>query len=111
MGPKRDEVTVEWKRLHNEEIYPSPNITWLFKSRKMRWAGHVAYMGAGEVYKGRRPLERRRYTYIYIRIILKWLFRKWNDEAGDWIDLGWRSLVNAVMNLRVSQNTGNFLTN
>ena len=47
-GPKRDEVTGEWKKLHNEDLhdmYSSPNIIRLNKSRKMRWAGHVARMG------------------------------------------------------------------
>jgi hypothetical protein len=62
-GPKKDEVTGEWKRLHNEELYSSPNIVRVMKSRKMRWAGHVDYMGAGEVHKGRRPLARRRCIY------------------------------------------------
>jgi hypothetical protein len=47
-GPKRDKVTGEWRRLHNEELndlYSSPNIIWVIKSRIMRWAGHVARMG------------------------------------------------------------------
>jgi hypothetical protein len=47
-GPKRDKVTGEWKRLHNEELndlYSSPNIVWVIKLRRMRWAGHVARMG------------------------------------------------------------------
>jgi hypothetical protein len=47
-GPKRDEVTREWRKLHNEELndlYSSPNIIRLIKSRIMRWAGHVACMG------------------------------------------------------------------
>jgi len=47
-GPRRDEVTEEWRRLHNDEIndlYSSPNILWVIKSRKMIWAGHVARMG------------------------------------------------------------------
>jgi len=47
-GPRRDEVTWEWKRLHNEELndfYSSPNIVRVIKSRRMRWAGHVARMG------------------------------------------------------------------
>jgi len=47
-GPKRDEVTGEWRKLHNEELsdlYCSPNIVRVIKSRRMRWAGHVACMG------------------------------------------------------------------
>jgi len=47
-GPRRDEVTGEWRRLHNEELndlYSSPNIVRVIKSRRMRWAGHVARMG------------------------------------------------------------------
>ena len=47
-GPKRDEVTWEWRKLHNEELnylYPSPNIVRVIKSRRMRWAGHVVSMG------------------------------------------------------------------
>jgi len=47
-GPRRDEVTGEWRRLHNEELnfrYSSPSIVRVIKSTKMRWAGHVARMG------------------------------------------------------------------
>jgi hypothetical protein len=50
LGPKRDKVTGEWRKLHNEELhdlYPSPTIVRVIKSRKMRWAGHVARMGEG----------------------------------------------------------------
>ena len=49
-GPKRDEVTGEWRKLHNEELidlYSLPNIVRVVKSRRMRWAGHVARMGGG----------------------------------------------------------------
>jgi hypothetical protein len=49
-GPNRDEVTGEWRKLHNEEqksLYSSPNILRVIKSRRMRWAGHVARMGEG----------------------------------------------------------------
>ena len=49
-GPKRDEVTGEWRKLHNEklsDLYSLPNIVRVVKSRRMRWAGHVARMGEG----------------------------------------------------------------
>jgi hypothetical protein len=71
LGPKRDDVTGEWRKLCNEELhilYSSPYIIRQVKSRKMRWAGHVARMGEGRnVYsvligmpEGRRPLGRPR---------------------------------------------------
>jgi hypothetical protein len=47
-GPKRDEATGEWRRLHNEELndlYSSPDIVWVIKSRRMTWVGYVARMG------------------------------------------------------------------
>ena len=70
-GPKRDEVTEEWRKLHNEElddIYSLPNIVRVVKSRRMRWAGHVARMGEDigvhrvlvEKPEGKRPLGRPR---------------------------------------------------
>ena len=49
-GPRRDEVTGEWRRLHNEvlnDLYPSPNNVRVIKSRRMRWAGYVARTGEG----------------------------------------------------------------
>jgi hypothetical protein len=54
-GPKRDEVTGEWRRLHREELndlYLSQNIMWVTRSRRMRWAAHVARMGEREVRTG-----------------------------------------------------------
>ena len=51
-GPKRDEVTREWRKLHNEElsgVYSLPNILRVVKSRRMRWSGHVARMGEGRL--------------------------------------------------------------
>ena len=74
-GPRRDEVTGEWRRLHNEELndpYYSPNTVRVIKSRRMRWAGHVARMGEQrEVYRvlqgtleGRRPLRRPRRRWL-----------------------------------------------
>jgi hypothetical protein len=70
-GPTRDEVTGEWRRLHYRELhnlYSSPDIIREIKSRRMRWAGHVARMGEGRnLYRvlvgkpdGRRPLGRPR---------------------------------------------------
>ena len=68
-GPRRDEVTGEWRRLHNEELndfYSAPNIVRVIKSRRMRWVGHVTRMGDERgVYRvlvgkpeGKRPLGR-----------------------------------------------------
>ena len=73
-GPKRDEVTGEWRKLHNEELndlYSSPIIVRVIKSRRMRWVGNVAGMGEGRgVYmvlvgkpEGKRPLGRPRHRW------------------------------------------------
>jgi hypothetical protein len=93
-GPKSDEATGEWRRLCNEELndlYSSPNIIRVIKSRRMRWAGHVARMGEKrDVYRilvgrpeGRRPLGRPTWSG---RIILKCIFKKWD---GAWTGLRW----------------------
>jgi hypothetical protein len=74
LGPRRDEVRGEWRKLHNEELhilYSSPNVIRQIKLRRMRWAGHVARMGEErKVYKvlvgkpeGKRPLERPRHRW------------------------------------------------
>jgi hypothetical protein len=69
-GPRRDEVTVDWRRLHNEELndlYSSPNTVRVIKSRRMRWAGHVARMGEGRGVgkpEGKKPLERPRRRWV-----------------------------------------------
>jgi hypothetical protein len=113
-GPRRDEVTGEWRKLHNEELhnlYSFQDIIRQVKSRRMRWAGHVSRMGEErEVYKvllgnpeGKGPLGRPR--------------RRWEDGIRkdireivlggvDWIQLSqdmdqWRAVVSVVMNLRV----------
>jgi len=54
-GPRRDKVTGEWRKLHNEELndlYCSPNIIRVIESKRMRWVGYVAHMGSGEVHTG-----------------------------------------------------------
>ena len=98
-GPKKDEITGEWRKLHNEELsdlYSLPNIVRVVKSRRMRWAGHVARMGEGKgvhrvlVWKpeGKRPLGRPRRDG---RIILRWIFRKWEGVVGtgwSWLRTG-----------------------
>jgi len=113
-GPTRDEVTGEWRKLHNDELsdlYSLPNIVQVVKSRRMKWAGHVAFMGKGRgVYRvlvgkpeGKRSLGRPR--------------RRWEDNIktdlqavgggrGDWMELAqdresWRALVSTVMNFWV----------
>ena len=117
--PKRDEVTGDWRKLHNEELsdlYSLPNIVRVVKSRRMRWAGHMARMAKGRgVHRvlvrkpeGKRPLGRPR--------------RRWEDNikmdlqevgggCGDWMELAedrdrWRALVSTVMNLLVQKIRG-----
>jgi hypothetical protein len=113
-GPKRDELTGEWRKLHSGEVhnlYSPPNIIRQIKSRRMRWAEHVARMGGGRnMYRvlvgkpeEKRPLERPRRRW---EAGIKMDFRE-NGWAGvEWIHLAqdrdrWRAVVNAVMNLRV----------
>jgi hypothetical protein len=111
---KTDEVTGEWRKLHNKELhdlYSSPSIIRIIKSRRMRWAGHVARMGEKRnAYRllvgkpeGKRPLGRPRRRWVNnIRMDV--------GEVGrgdvDWIGLTkdrnrWRALVNSVFNLRI----------
>jgi len=94
-GPRRDEVTGEWRRLHNEELndlYSSPNIVRVIKSRRMRWAGHVARMGeergACRVLVG-KPEGRNRWEDLDVDgwIILGMISRRW--DVGIWTGLGW----------------------
>jgi hypothetical protein len=94
-GPKRDEVTGEWRRLHNKELcalYSSPNIIRVIKLRRLSWAGHVARMGERRgahrllVGKpgGRRSLGRPRRIW---GIILKWILERW--DGGAWTGSIW----------------------
>jgi hypothetical protein len=93
-GPKRDEATGEWRRLHSEELtdlYSSPNIIRVIKLR-MRWAGHVARMGKRKVHTEFWWGDLREGAHLGDpgvdgRIILKWIFRKWGE--GAWTGLSW----------------------
>jgi len=113
-GLRKDEVMGECRRLHNEELndlYSSPNILRVIKSRRMRWAGHVACMGEVRgVYRvlvgkpeGKRPLGRRRRRWVdNIRMDLQ----KVGCGYMDWIRLAqdrdrWQTLMSSVMNLWV----------
>jgi hypothetical protein len=113
-GPERDEVTGGWRKLHNEELhdlYSSPSIIRIIKSRRVRWAGHVARMGEKRnVYRllvrkpeGKRPLGRSRRGWIDN---IKMDLLEIGFSVVDWVGLAqdrynWRTLVNVLMNLRV----------
>jgi hypothetical protein len=118
-GPKRDEVTGEWRKLHNEELsdlYSLSNIVRVVKSRRMSWSGHVARMEEGRgVYRflvgkpeGKRPVGRpRRRWEDNIRMDLQEVGR----SCGDWMELAqdrdrWRVPVGTVRNLRVPKMRG-----
>jgi hypothetical protein len=112
-GPKRDEETGGWRKLHNEELhnlYASPSIIIIIKSR-IRWAGHVARMEKKRnAYRillgkpeGKSPLGRPRHRLVDI---IKIDHREVGWEAVGWIDMArdrdpWRALVNTVLNPRV----------
>ena len=113
-GPKRDEVTGEGKKLHNEELsdpYSLPNIVRVVKSRKMRWARHVARMGEGRgVHRvlvgkpeGKRLLGRPRCRW---EDNIKRDLQEVGGGCGDWMELAqdrdrWQALVSMVENFQV----------
>jgi hypothetical protein len=94
-GTKRFEVIGEWRKPHNEELndlYPSPNIVRVIKSRRMRWARHVARTGRKETCIGFSWGNLREGDHwgdpgVRGRIILRWIFRKWDVRV--WTGLGW----------------------
>jgi hypothetical protein len=111
-GPKRDEITGEWRKLHNDfnDLYSLPNIVRVVKSRRMRRAGHVACMGEGRgVHRvlvgkpeGKRPMGRFRRRWEDIKIELEEV----GGGCGDWMERAqdrerWRTLVSMVMNFRI----------
>jgi hypothetical protein len=113
-GVKRDEVTGEWGKLHNEELndlYSPPSIVWVIKLRRMRWAGHVAHVGKRRgMYRilvgkpeGKRPLGRSRHSW---ENNIKMDLLEVGCGGMDWIKLTQdsdrcRALMNVVVNLRV----------
>jgi hypothetical protein len=115
-GSKRDELRGEWRKLHNEELnclYSSLNIFRVIKSRRIRWAGHVARTGERRgVYRdlvgkprGKRPLGRPRLRWEY-NTSIKMDLQEVGYGGMEWIDLAqdrgrWRALLNAVMNLQI----------
>ncbi|KAJ4438846.1 hypothetical protein ANN_14799 [Periplaneta americana] len=117
-GAKRDEVTGEWRKLHNTELhalYSSPDVIRNIKSRRLRWAGHVARMGESRnAYRvlvgrpeGKRPLGRPRRRW---EDNIKMDLREVGHDDRDWINLAqdrdrWRAYVRAAMNLRVFGNS------
>jgi len=118
-GPKRDDVTGEWRKLYNGELsdlYSLPNIVQVVKSRRMSWAGHVARMEEGKVVhrvlvgkpEGRRPLGRPRRRW---KDNIKMDLQEVGGGCGDWIELAqdrdrWWALVSTVRNLRVPDMRG-----
>jgi hypothetical protein len=112
-GPKSKEDR-SWRKLHNDELhnlYSSPNIVRVIKSRRMRWAEHVARMGEGSgVYRilvgrpeGKRPLGRPRRRW---EDNIKMYLREIGIDGANWSQVSqervqWRAFVNTVMNLRV----------
>jgi len=94
-GAKKDEITGEWRKLHNEELndlYPLSNIIGVIQSRIMRWARHVACMGRGEVHIGfwwgdLRERDHLEDDGIGEKIILSWIFKNW--DGGTWTEFFW----------------------
>ena len=98
-GPRRDGVTGEWRKLHNEELnslYYSPNVVRVIKSRRMRWAGHVACMDEGRVctrFWWGNLIVREHWGDQDIdgKVILRWIFRKLEGVVGTgwgWLRIG-----------------------
>ena len=104
-GPKRDEVKREWRKLRNEELndlYCPPNIVRVTKSRRVRWAGHVALWGRREeciafCWGNLRERDHLGDPGVDGRITLRWFFKKW--DVGVWTGSSWLRIGTVRRNL------------